>query len=399
MPTSSANEFVPREMVDFVLTRLLLYPTICLLTVLIFVGTASAASTLDDTNCKKIEQSEHPKATIDKVEDALSEIGNAASLITPMLKGRQKYIVYLGNVSSFLAKGIELLKDTDNETILNFLGVNNSSELLYLCRAPIAPEYANTWLLGTARNIQTDTASTLPSFSTGQKHPAPDSTVAIGNLLRQIDASRAERNISVRPATDSMLSEPSPQPQSQPSAVAPRRLQLDSSISGTVTDTTTGSFIPGAYITLTPEFVDGFPAGGEADENGHFYFDHLAQGTYRVTASRSGYNRTDTWITITGGPYPLNIQLSDYKYPCNFAVFNRTPWVVNITPTIIYDQDTRDPWYINKYPQIISLHPGESTIIKNVQAPGKLDDVFTMDHRNWTVPVRCDRYNSAAIVP
>jgi hypothetical protein len=71
--------------------------------------------------------------------------------------------------------------------------------------------------------------------------------------------------------------------------------QNKGSIQGTVVDSKTGQPLKGAELSLRTFGAGnhGEPAGGVSDAEGHFTFDALAAGRYRVTASKNGYLSRD----------------------------------------------------------------------------------------------------------
>jgi subtilisin family serine protease len=69
-------------------------------------------------------------------------------------------------------------------------------------------------------------------------------------------------------------------------------------LSGTVTDESTGAGIAGATVSLT---VGGLPRSATTDANGNYSFSALPVGTYDVTASAFGYGSETASATITEG--------------------------------------------------------------------------------------------------
>lgn len=70
---------------------------------------------------------------------------------------------------------------------------------------------------------------------------------------------------------------------------APSNSAEKCTISGTVSDTTSGQPLPGVQIALGLEGTGDSHVGGKTDGSGHFEIKNIAPGKYRIWASRTGY--------------------------------------------------------------------------------------------------------------
>lgn len=80
------------------------------------------------------------------------------------------------------------------------------------------------------------------------------------------------------------------------------------SLSGKVTDSTTGEAIPGATITLDSVQVT-------ADGSGNYSFDDLEPGSYSFSVEKGGYNSMSQDITLSEGQNQLNVALVPVGVP------------------------------------------------------------------------------------
>ncbi|MBZ5576744.1 MAG: carboxypeptidase regulatory-like domain-containing protein [Acidobacteriia bacterium] len=75
----------------------------------------------------------------------------------------------------------------------------------------------------------------------------------------------------------------------------------DGIVAGIVTDPS-GQPLPQATVTLMGEATPGrSPMSMQSDPQGHFQFEKVAPGGYRLTGQRAGYVRTQSWRTPGGG--------------------------------------------------------------------------------------------------
>ena len=94
----------------------------------------------------------------------------------------------------------------------------------------------------------------------------------------------------------------------------PDQSQNKGSIQGTVIDSKTGQPLRGAEVSLRIFATGnrGEPDSAVSDSEGHFAFDNLAAGRYRLTASRNGYVNRDP--RSGGGARPGMITLSSGQH-------------------------------------------------------------------------------------
>ena len=77
--------------------------------------------------------------------------------------------------------------------------------------------------------------------------------------------------------------------------ILPFALFAQGTVTGTVTDASTGDGLAGANVV-----VGGTALGAAADEDGYFVIENIPDGTYTLTASVIGYHTQDMTITVPG---------------------------------------------------------------------------------------------------
>ena len=77
--------------------------------------------------------------------------------------------------------------------------------------------------------------------------------------------------------------------------ILPFALFAQGTVTGTVTDASTGDGLAGANVV-----VGGTSLGAAADEDGYFVIENIPDGTYTLTASVIGYHTQDMTITVPG---------------------------------------------------------------------------------------------------
>ncbi|UCD37048.1 MAG: carboxypeptidase-like regulatory domain-containing protein, partial [Fidelibacterota bacterium] len=75
-------------------------------------------------------------------------------------------------------------------------------------------------------------------------------------------------------------------------------------VTGRVTDASTGSFLPGANITL-----EGTSQGAASDRTGVYRIANVAAGSYTLRATYVGYDDFSVEITVTDEPVAQDVQL------------------------------------------------------------------------------------------
>jgi len=99
-------------------------------------------------------------------------------------------------------------------------------------------------------------------------------------------------------------------------AAAPRLLEAQGAISGTITDLYTAA--PLAGVTLT---VVGTTLGSATDTAGRYTVSNVAPGTHRLRARRLGYAPADTTVVVQqGGPTLVNLRLQPSPFELNPVV-------------------------------------------------------------------------------
>ena len=84
----------------------------------------------------------------------------------------------------------------------------------------------------------------------------------------------------------------------------PFALYAQGSVSGTVTDASTGNALAGANVVL-----DGTSLGGAADANGAYSIENVPAGTYTVTASVIGYESSSQSVSVSDDGATANFSL------------------------------------------------------------------------------------------
>ena len=84
----------------------------------------------------------------------------------------------------------------------------------------------------------------------------------------------------------------------------PFALYAQGSVSGTVTDASTGNALAGANVIL-----DGTSLGAAADANGAYSIENVPAGTYTVTASVIGYESSSQSVSVSDDGATANFSL------------------------------------------------------------------------------------------
>ncbi|MHB1279523.1 MAG: carboxypeptidase-like regulatory domain-containing protein [Bacteroidia bacterium] len=80
------------------------------------------------------------------------------------------------------------------------------------------------------------------------------------------------------------------------------------SLRGTVTDTATLDSLMGVCVKLTTD-ADVFVAVIGTDSNGHYYFNQVANGSYKLVFTKTGYVTKTIPTSISSSPITLDAQL------------------------------------------------------------------------------------------
>jgi len=135
--------------------------------------------------------------------------------------------------------------------------------------------------------------------------------------------------------------------------------QQKHSLSGKITDAINGEPLIGAAVT----YADG--KGTVSDFDGNYQLE-LESGTYDITVSYVGFEKSQQKIDLTSGPKRLNVSLEsvtlkEVKVVANVAVDRETPVAfTNITPKKIQEElGTQDlPMLLNTTPGVYATQQG-----------------------------------------
>ncbi|HCS21246.1 MAG TPA: hypothetical protein DIW47_11915 [Bacteroidetes bacterium] len=80
------------------------------------------------------------------------------------------------------------------------------------------------------------------------------------------------------------------------------------SLRGTVTDTLSQDSLAGVCVKLTTE-GNSLVAETGTDTNGHYYFNQVANGNYKLVFSKTGYITKSIPVTVSSSPLTVDVEL------------------------------------------------------------------------------------------